>query len=189
MKLRKILVPLDGSPLAESALGEGIQLAGAGGALVLLRAAEAPRVAVGDPVEATLASPVSVSGVQVLPAGSPVRGEVTGVQQSGKVKGRASLELTFTNVTARGESYPLGGRFSMVAPSGKKRDAEKIALPAAGGAIVGAIVGGGKGAAIGAVAGGAGGVMATKGNEVQIEPGTVVTALLQEPITVSVLVR
>ena len=55
MKLRKILVPLDGSPLAESALGEGIQLAGAGGALVLLRAAEAPRVAVGDPVVAQVA--------------------------------------------------------------------------------------------------------------------------------------
>lgn len=41
MKLRKILVPLDGSRLAEAALVEAIQLSGAGAALVLLRAAEA----------------------------------------------------------------------------------------------------------------------------------------------------
>lgn len=52
MKLRNILVPLDGSPLAETALGEAIQLSSAGATLVLLRAAEAPRVAVGDLVQA-----------------------------------------------------------------------------------------------------------------------------------------
>lgn len=52
MKLRKILVPLDGSGLAESALGEGIELARNGATLVLVRAAEAAHVPMADPIEA-----------------------------------------------------------------------------------------------------------------------------------------
>jgi nucleotide-binding universal stress UspA family protein len=55
MKPRKILVPLDGSRLAESALGEAIQLSGAGATLVLLRAAEATRVPMADPTDAQVA--------------------------------------------------------------------------------------------------------------------------------------
>ena len=53
MKLAKILVPLDGSALAETALPSAAALADAtGAALLLLRAAEAPAFAVGDPTEA-----------------------------------------------------------------------------------------------------------------------------------------
>jgi hypothetical protein len=165
------------------------------GTKVSIRLAEAVGSAtnkIGDPIEATLAAPVSVSGVQVLPAGSPVRGEVTGVQQSGKVKGRASLEMTFTNVTARGETYPLDARFSMVAPSGKKRDVEKVAIPAAGGAIVGAIVGGGKGAAIGAAVGGGAGtavVLMTPGKEVGLGKGAELKVATGKAVDVKVPVN
>jgi nucleotide-binding universal stress UspA family protein len=52
MKRRKILVPLDGSRLAEAALGEAVELAGAGATLVLLRAAEAPLRPLSDPTDA-----------------------------------------------------------------------------------------------------------------------------------------
>jgi nucleotide-binding universal stress UspA family protein len=53
MKLAKILVPLDGSALAESALTRAVAVAGAtGAAILLLRAAEAPALAVGDQTEA-----------------------------------------------------------------------------------------------------------------------------------------
>lgn len=52
MKLDTILVPLDGSALAETALSTATALAEAtGAALLLLRAAEAPALAVGDPTE------------------------------------------------------------------------------------------------------------------------------------------
>lgn len=53
MKLQRILVPLDGSALAETALLSAVPLAEAtGAALLLVRAAEAPALAVGDPAEA-----------------------------------------------------------------------------------------------------------------------------------------
>jgi nucleotide-binding universal stress UspA family protein len=53
MKLQKILVPLDGSALAETALLSAVPLAEAtGAALLLLRAAEASALAVGDPADA-----------------------------------------------------------------------------------------------------------------------------------------
>jgi hypothetical protein len=116
---------------------------------------------------------VIVDGVEVLPAGSPVRAEVAVVQAAGRVKGRAGLTLAFTSVTAHGDTYPLNARLSMVAATTVKRDAAKIAIPAAGGAVIGAIVGGKKGAAIGAAAAGGAGTAAmlmTPGKPV--EPGS-----------------
>jgi nucleotide-binding universal stress UspA family protein len=53
MKLDSILVPLDGSPLAEAALPKALELAEVSGAgLLLLRAAQAPTLPGTDPTEA-----------------------------------------------------------------------------------------------------------------------------------------
>jgi nucleotide-binding universal stress UspA family protein len=53
MKVSKILVPLDGSPLAETALGPALDLAsGWGASVLLLRAAEAHGLPGTDPTEA-----------------------------------------------------------------------------------------------------------------------------------------
>jgi hypothetical protein len=143
-----------------------------------------------DPVKGSFAQPVVVSGETAIPAGSEISGSITDVKESGRVKGRASIAFRFDRCVLRGETVRIHmASVTREAAQEKKQDVKKGGLGAGVGAIVGGVVGGGKGAAIGAVAGGAGGVMATKGNEVRIEPGTVVTALLQEPITVSVPVR
>jgi hypothetical protein len=65
----------------------------------------------------------------------------------------------------------------------------KIGLPAAGGAIVGGIVGGKKGAGIGALAGGGGGtavVLSTRGKEVRVGRGALLSVRLTAPLTVTV---
>jgi hypothetical protein len=130
------------------------------------------------PIRGEIAEPVIVDGVTAIPSGAVVSGVVTGVRSSGKVKGRAHLELRFDQVMARGESHPLDARFARTAPSTSGNDAEKIAIPAVGGAIVGAIIGGNKGAAIGAAAGGGAGtavVLASAGPEVTLAEGTVLS--------------
>ena len=145
-----------------------------------------------DPVRAELADPVMIDGDEVLPAGSAVIGEVTGAVPSAKVKGRASLALRFRSISVDGRDYPIDARFERVAPSTTRGDAEKIAIPAVGGAVVGAILGGKKGAAIGAAAGGGAGaaiVLTKPGEPITLADGTVLSLSIGEPVDVRVKLR
>lgn len=148
-----------------------------------------------DPVRATLRRSVTVNGIQVLPAGTAVRGHVTDVARSAKVKGRARIAFRFTRLDPPGDAGQVTIKTSVVsrvAPGTKKRDAAKIGGGAAGGAIIGGIVGGGDGAAKGAAIGGAAGtgvVLATRGKEVRLGPGADLAVRLQAPVTVRVPVR
>ncbi len=75
-----------------------------------------------------------------------------------------------------------------VAPATKKKDALTIGIPAAGGAVVGALIGGKKGAGIGAAAGGGAGtaaVLTTRGKDVRVGRGAVLSVRLTSPLTVS----
>jgi hypothetical protein len=143
-----------------------------------------------DRVKGSVAKSVVVSEATAIPAGSELSGTVIEANESGRVKGKASIAIRFDRITVRGESIGVQtARVAREAAQNKKDDVKKGGIGAGLGAAVGGIVGGGKGAAIGAVAGGAGTVMATKGDEVQIAPGTIVTVLLQEPLTLSVPVK
>jgi hypothetical protein len=129
----------------------------------------------GDQFQASLMEPVIVDGKTILARGTKVRGRVVEAKESGRVKGRASLELTLTQVLGvEGKSVAISTKpYMQVAESTKKRDAGIIAGGAGLGAAIGAIAGGGKGAAIGAGVGGGAGtgtVLATKGKEVRFPP-------------------
>jgi hypothetical protein len=143
-------------------------------------------------VQAHIARAVSVQGVTVLPAGSRVSGVVTDATRSGKVKGRAHVGLRFDTLVPQGadERYTIHtAAVGRTAPATKKKDALKIGAPAAGGAIVGAILGGKKGAAIGTAVGGGAGtavVLETRGQEVRLGQGAAFTLQLSEPVTVRV---
>lgn len=143
-----------------------------------------------DVVRGTLDAPISVGGQVVVPPGASVRGSVLSAQRSGKVKGRASIALRFDWLSAHGEDYDMRtNRISRQAPATKRRDAAKIGIGAGVGAAVGAIAGGGKSAAIGSAVGagaGTGAVLATRGDEVRLVAGTVVTTKVREPIRVVV---
>src|SRR5580765_563422 len=145
-----------------------------------------------DPVRATLVTTIRRNGEEVLPAGSTARGFVTSATRSGKVKGRASVGVRFTSITPSSdrERYSMTTRpWVAVAPATKKKDALEIGVPAAGGAAIGALVGGKKGAGIGALAGGGGGtavVLSTRGKEVRVGRGATLAVRLVEPLTVRV---
>jgi hypothetical protein len=139
-------------------------------------------------VNGHLARAVRVNGEVAIPAGSAVSGIVTSARRSGKVKGRAYVSMRFSNLTPRGdaESYRMETRtVGRLAPATKRNDAIKIGAPAAGGAIVGGLVGGGKGAAVGAAAGGGAGtavVLSTRGKEVRLGRGATVLVRLAQPL-------
>ncbi len=76
-----------------------------------------------------------------------------------------------------------------VAPATKKKDALTIGIPAAGGAVIGALVDGKKGAAIGSAAGGGAGtavVLSTRGKDAHISSGATLAVRLSEPLTVRI---
>lgn len=143
-----------------------------------------------DAVRATLAAPIEVGGSTAVPAGAVVSGSVLAAQRSGKVKGRALVAFGFDRLSAGDSHYDIKtDRVSRLAPATKKKDATKIGIGAGAGALIGAIAGGGKGAAIGTAVGagaGTGAVMATRGDEVRLPAGTVVTTKLRMPLTVLV---
>jgi hypothetical protein len=142
-----------------------------------------------DAVEARLADAVTVDGVEVLPAGSVVRGNVASVESAGKVKGRASLGLLFSSLTAYNEQHSISARWAAEAESTKKTDAKKIGIGAGAGAIIGGIIGGGKGAATGAVIGGGAGtamVLTSEGKPIALGNGAEIATKLANAIDVKV---
>jgi hypothetical protein len=145
-----------------------------------------------EPVRAHLTQAVLVDGVTAVPPESAVTGIVTSAVPAGKVQGRAHLAVRFDTLVPLGDDnrYPLQAReVSRTAPSEKKKDAAKIAVPAVGGAVIGGIVGGKKGAVIGGAVGGGAGtavVMTDRGQEVRLGRGAAITLKLTEPLTVRV---
>ena len=145
-----------------------------------------------DSVSAHLTQPIVVLGETVVPAGSRASGYIASAQRAGKVKGRGRVAVRFTHLTPSGDSERYAIRtqpWTAVAPATKKKDALTIGVPAAGGAVVGALLGGKKGAGIGALAGGGAGtavVLTTRGKEVRVNRGATLAVRLTEPLTVRV---
>ena len=143
-----------------------------------------------DRVRAVLRQAVMVDGREVLPAGTEFAGTVTQVERSGRVKGLAHIAYRFDSLRHGDESYDIRtATISHEAKPTKKKDATKIGIGAGIGAAVGGILGGGGGAAKGAAIGGAAGtgaVVATRGDEVRMGPGSGVNTRLMAPLTVRV---
>jgi hypothetical protein len=144
-----------------------------------------------DTVRAKTRRAVVLRDGVAIPAGSTLIGHVTSVQRSGRVKGRARISFRFDRLVLAGSGERVNITTSTVArqaPGMKARDARTIGLPAAGGAVIGAIAGGKKGAAIGAAAGGGAGtavVLSTRGREVRLGRGAVASVRLLHPVTVT----
>jgi hypothetical protein len=144
-----------------------------------------------QPVEGRLRRPVMYHGVEVLPAGTTVKGHVTAAQRPGRVKGRGYVAMRFTEIDAPGPGleHITTTPVSRLAPTTKQKDAVEILAPAAAGAVIGRVAGGKTTAREGALIGGAAGtgyVLSTRGKEVRIGRGAPLTVRLRAPLTVRV---
>ena len=125
----------------------------------------------GDSFHATLAEPIEIDGKVAVPEGADIIGKVVEAQKKGKIKGEARLQLALTSLSIKGVKYPIDTTMTNQTAKGKgKRTAATTAGGAGLGAIIGGIAGGGKGAGIGALVGGGAGFVggAFTGNK-QIE--------------------
>jgi hypothetical protein len=147
----------------------------------------------GQSFTATLAEPVAQRGLTVLPSGSRVRGDVTFSKKAPRVGGKAQMTLEFKEVTLPdGKSYPLHAEpLALVGEGTGKGDVGKVVGGAVGGAIIGGILGGKGGAVKGGAAGSAAGAawaVATRGNDIVLDPGSKVSVTLVRPLDVAVVV-
>jgi hypothetical protein len=129
-----------------------------------------------------------LNGRDGIPAGSVVRGTVSGVRTAQKGN-RAMLDLALSSITVGDHRYPVHGSMEAVtAGSPRARNLGAIAGSAAAGALIGGAVGGsGKGALIGGLLGGGaatGVVSQTKGWQVVLKTGTPLTFTTSEAVAV-----
>lgn len=112
----------------------------------------------GQGFSGTVAEPVEVDGEPVIERGATAHGTVVAAKAMGHFQGGALLTLRLDSVTVKGERRAVEAREWSRSLKGKgKRSTVAIAGGAGLGAALGGIFGGGKGAAIGALAGGGAG--------------------------------
>ena len=152
----------------------------------------------GDNVYARTIFPITVDNQIVIPVGTNVQGKIKEAVRPGKVKGKASLTLSFqVMILPSGLTLPIYGSLggsdegyregenTIKGESTKGKDAGDIAKAGAVGGIGGAIWRGKKGAAVG---GGAGagvalaGVLLSRGEDLTLPKGTELEVILDEEL-------
>src|SRR5512146_1065597 len=115
----------------------------------------------GQAFAAVLDDPLRVDDQTVAPQGTSVTGKVLAARASGHLQNAGYLRITLISLSLNGRSVPLQTEsVSVHGGSFKKRNSAIIGGGAAGGALIGALAGGGKGAVIGSLVGAAGGTTA-----------------------------
>ena len=137
----------------------------------------------------SLAGDLIADGMVAVPHGASVTGRVVDAKDAAHFKGSSLLSIELTQINTRSRQISVVTEaYSKEGAARGKNTAVKTGGGAALGAIIGALAGGGKGAAIGAVAGGGAGAgvnAITRGQQVQIQPETLINFKLQSPITVT----
>jgi hypothetical protein len=155
----------------------------------------------GDPFTANVIAPVYLGDRLIIPKGSIVSGSISRVLKSGRLKGKAVMNLNFQTIRVPGrgdlpivasltrvDSEGTGGVQSegtIKAPSSTGSDVAKVMTPTLSGAGIGAIAGGGRGSAIGAGVGAAVGlatIFSTRGKDIEMRRGSTLDITLERPL-------
>ena len=142
----------------------------------------------GDRFDATVDEPIAVGDKVVIPQGARVEGIVVDARESGRLRGRARLQLALQTIEVDGKQYEIRTIAShWIGGNHNKRNFAWIGGGGGGGVLIGALAGGGKGALIGGPIGaGAGTAVAyfTGKKDIHLPAETELTFRLAEPVTV-----
>ncbi|HET6897334.1 MAG TPA: hypothetical protein VFK70_03260, partial [Vicinamibacteria bacterium] len=163
----------------DSSLGEGTRLQ-----VRLENPISSKTARIEDRVEATVDYPVrDSSGRMGIPAGSRVEGRVVRAQKANRPLHSGEIEIQFDRLYVGNTRYDLRGRVVSLDQDVDRGDtAKRGGIGAVLGGVLGGILGGTKGALAGIVIGGAGGVVSSKGDDVELPAGTVMTVQLDRPV-------
>jgi hypothetical protein len=143
----------------------------------------------GQQFDAVLDEPLEVNGVTVAPRGAAVVGRVVSARSSGRLHNPGYLRLALASIEINGKSTPVESSSIFIeGKSHKDRNLAMIGGGAAGGALIGALAGGGKGALIGsAIGAGAGttGAYATGKKDVGFGAERRLVFRLTQPVSAS----
>ena len=156
---------------------------------------------VGDQFTTTVVDPIYAGGLEVIPAGSSIVGQVRNVKRASRQSKAGTIEVHFVSLRLpTGITRAINGDLSEVTTenvnadnegevsgrSATKRNVVFIGGGAATGALIGAIAGGGKGAGIGAGVGaglGVAGALFSKGHEAVVKSGTEFGVVLNQNLS------
>jgi hypothetical protein len=136
-----------------------------------------------DRVDASVAEPVRADGVLALPAGTQMRGVVREVEAAQRPSKAGRVEIEFDSVYLDPTRLEMRGRVAEIRESGDQ--AKKAGIGAVVGGVLGGLLGGKNGAIAGILVGGGGAVVATKGEDVELPAGTVLTVRLERPLVIT----
>jgi hypothetical protein len=144
----------------------------------------------GDHFEATVSDPVVIDGKTVIPEGAQATGLVVDARHSGRLMGRARLQLALETVNLNGSSYQIRTA-SDVRVGGKHKDRNLVLIGggAGGGMLIGAIAAGGNGALIGGPIGagvGTAAVLITRMKDIHLPAETPLKFKLANPVAINV---
>lgn len=139
-----------------------------------------------DRFEATTLVDLFQNNTLLVPAGSVLRGVVSGVERASRADRRGSLTLSFDQMTVAGRTYRIRASVTQALEgAGIKGEVGKMTTGAAAGAIIGGILGGFQGAAVGILIGGGGSLLALPGSNIKVDAGTVLRVRFDAPVGLS----
>jgi hypothetical protein len=134
-----------------------------------------------DRFEATVFRPVRADGTLALQAGTRLRGIVRQVERAQRPSRSGQLVLDFDAVWLDRDRLPLKAQVVSILEN-DPGPARKAGIGAILGGAVGSILGGRKGALAGVIIGGTGAVVATKGDDVELPAGTLLSVRLDRTL-------
>jgi len=136
-----------------------------------------------DRFDATVLEPVRVGRSKAVEAGTRVRGVVRAAEPAERPSRAGRLDLEFDRIyleTARLDMKAHGASME----TAEHTTAHKAGIGAIVGGLFGSLVGGKQGLIVGALVGGTGAVVATKGDDVELPAGSLLTLRLDEDLVI-----